>query len=56
MITGEAQIKECMSNPCSPIGTAQCEDSDNGYACKCNDGFVASIVKLMLMIVHHHHV
>ena len=36
----EAQIKECMSNPCSPVGTAQCEDLDSGYQCKCNPGFV----------------
>lgn len=36
----EAQIKECMSNPCSPMGTAQCEDLDTGYQCHCNPGFV----------------
>lgn len=35
----EAEVDECVSNPCNPLGTERCVDVDNGFHCECNAGF-----------------
>ncbi len=35
----EAEVDECVSNPCYPLGTEKCIDIDNGFKCECNAGF-----------------
>lgn len=34
-----AEIDECLSDPCNPIGTEECLDFDNKFACKCRTGY-----------------
>lgn len=35
----EAEIDECLSDPCSPEGTDRCLDLDNAFRCECNEGY-----------------
>lgn len=35
----EAEIDECLSNPCDPEGTENCVDLDNKFQCQCRPGF-----------------
>ena len=39
----EAEIDECQSNPCNPVGTEECVDMDNMFKCKCRPGFVGQM-------------
>lgn len=34
-----AEIDECLSDPCNPIGTEECIDFDNKFICKCRTGY-----------------
>lgn len=34
-----AEIDECLSDPCNPIGTEECIDFDNKFVCKCRTGY-----------------
>ena len=35
----EAEIDECLSNPCDSEGTEACIDLDNRFQCRCREGF-----------------
>ena len=35
----EAEVDECISNPCFSLGTEKCIDLDNGFKCQCHDGY-----------------
>lgn len=34
-----AEIDECLTDPCNPIGTEECIDFDNKFICKCRTGY-----------------
>lgn len=34
----EGDINECLSNPCSPVGTLDCVQLVNNYDCNCKPG------------------
>lgn len=38
----EAELDECLSDPCAPEGTEKCLDLDNQYKCECRDGYEGS--------------
>ncbi|KAK6617037.1 hypothetical protein RUM44_005394 [Polyplax serrata] len=38
----EAEIDECLNDPCSPEGTDKCLDLDNRFECQCREGFTGS--------------
>ena len=35
----EAEIDECLSDPCSAEGTEKCIDLDNKFLCQCHPGY-----------------
>lgn len=39
----EAEIDECLSDPCNPVGTERCVDLDNKFSCECREGFTGEL-------------
>ncbi|KAE8738022.1 hypothetical protein FOCC_FOCC016509 [Frankliniella occidentalis] len=39
----EAEIDECLGDPCNPEGTKACIDEDNRFTCQCRDGFTGEL-------------
>lgn len=46
----EAEIDECLSDPCSSEGTEKCLDLDNKYECQCRPGFIGSLCEVRNLI------
>jgi hypothetical protein len=44
----EAEIDECLSDPCSPEGTKQCIDLDNRFLCHCHEGYTGKLCEVRL--------
>lgn len=38
-----AELDECLSNPCNPIGTEECIDFDSKFVCKCRTGYSGAL-------------
>ncbi len=43
----EAEIDECLSDPCNPEGTEKCLDLDNKFKCVCHAGFTGEQCEVM---------
>lgn len=46
----EAEIDECLSDPCSPEGTEKCLDLDNKFKCVCHPGFTGELCEVSLYL------
>lgn len=42
----EAEIDECLSDPCNPEGTERCLDLDNKFGCVCNAGYSGELCEV----------
>lgn len=42
----EAEIDECLSDPCSPEGTEKCLDLDNKFECQCRQGYTGQLCEV----------
>jgi hypothetical protein len=42
----EAEIDECLSDPCNPEGTKQCIDLDNRFLCHCHEGYTGKLCEV----------
>lgn len=39
-------MDECLSDPCSPVGTDRCVDLDNTFVCHCREGYTGSACEI----------
>lgn len=42
----EAEIDECLSDPCNSEGTEKCLDLDNKFYCQCREGYTGPLCEV----------